>query len=99
MLLVDEKKKVTLSLRDNFPVQVQMSIFSGGSGYVAYVCADLSNLHTFRFERTPGDVEELNLELQHAVEQVARSCCNDEAFAVALSALTQKGKYAFNRIF
>src|SRR6266700_7757897 len=99
MLLVDEKKKATLSLTDNFPVHVQMSIFSEGNGYVAYMRADLSNFHTFRIERTPGDVEERNLELQDAVEQVARSCGNDEAFADALAALAQKGKYAFNRIF
>src|SRR6266568_7890043 len=83
---------------DNSPVQVQMTIFSDGREYTAYICADLGMFHCFHIRLTPHDVEELNAELQWAMEQVTafeQNSINSDA----LTRLAQKGKFAFKRIF
>jgi hypothetical protein len=99
MLLVDENKKASLPFTDNFPVQIQISIFSNNSEYTAYVCADLGKFHCFHIGLTPQDIEELNSELQDAIEQVAASFEQNSIRGEALSRLAQKGNFAFKRVF
>src|SRR5258708_39329062 len=99
MLLVDEKNKANLSLIDNFTVQVQMSIFSNGSQYTAYLCADLGKFHCFNIGLTAHDIEELNSELQGAIEQVAASFEQNGINRDMLLPLAKKGNFAFKRIF
>ena len=99
MLLVDENEKASLSLIDNFPVQVQMSILSNGSEYTAYVCVDLGKFHCFHIGLTPYDIEELNTELQNAIEQATASFEQNSISGEALSRLAQKGNFVFKRVF
>ncbi len=84
---------------DNFPVQVQISIFPNGSDYTAYISADIGMYHRFRIGLKPQDVDELNLELQQAIERVAGSFEEQGTYNEALARLAHKGNYAFKRIF
>jgi hypothetical protein len=84
---------------DNFPVQVQISIFSNDSEYIAYICADLGMYHRFHIGLTPHDIEELNSQLQGAIEQVATGFEQKSISSEALSRLAQKGNFAFKRVF
>ncbi len=93
------EQKTSLPFADNFAVQVQMSIFSNGSEYTAYVCADLGMFHCFRIGLTPQDIEELNAELQDAIELAAASFEQNGISSEALTRLAQKGNFAFKRIF
>jgi len=99
MFLLDESTKASLSLIDNFPVQIQMSIFQNGSDYIAYISADGGMFHRFRIGLKPQDVDELNLELQTTIEQVASSFGEQVAYYAALLRLAHKGNFAFKRIF
>src|SRR5258708_5652772 len=93
------EEKGNLPFSYNFPVQVQMSILSNGSEYMAYICPDLGKFHCFSIELKPQDIEELNLELQCEIERVSQSYEGELISDDALSKLAQKGKFAFNRIF
>ena len=93
------EQTTSLPFPDNFAVQVQVTILSNGSEYTAYVCADLGNLQYFRIGLTPHDIEELNAELQDAIELAAASYEQNSISSEALSRLAQKGIFAFKRIF
>ncbi len=93
------QQTLPLPLRDDFSVQVQMSIFADTSGYMAYISTDLGGWQRFRIGLKPHDVEELNMELQDAIEQAARAFEAHDEGERALSKLAQKGAFAFKRIF
>ena len=93
------KQSSALPLIDNFSVQVQIRIFSNGSEYTAYISTDLDKWHRFHIGLKPHDIDELNTELQQAVEQVSVNFEIEGAYGDALARLAQKGKFAFNRIF
>jgi len=84
---------------DNFPLHVQIRVFSNGSGYMADINANWSNWHRFRIGIKPHDLEELNSELQQAIEEVSRNFENEGIGREALAKLAQMGTYAFKRIF
>ena len=88
-----------LSFIDNFPVHIQLRICSKGSEYEADLSAEWGMYHRFRIGLKPQDVEELNLELQQAIEQVANSFGEPDTYNEALSRLAHKGNFAFKRIF
>jgi hypothetical protein len=88
---------------DDFPVHTQIRIQPDGREYVAYVQAGWAKWHRFRIGLKQHDVEELNSELQQAIEHV--SACFDvedvdsAEYTKGLSKLAQKGNFAFKRIF
>ena len=84
---------------DNFPVQVQISIFPSGSEHIAYISTDMGMFHRFRIGLKQHDIEELNSGLQQAIEQVAGSFEEQGTYNEALSRLAHKGNFAFKRIF
>ncbi len=93
------KQTSALPLIDNFAVQVQLRIFSNGTDYSAFVSTDLDKWHRFHIGLKPHDVQELNSELQLAIEQVSTAFEVNGAYGEALANLAQKGNYAFKRIF
>ena len=88
-----------LSFIDNFPVHVQIRILSKGSEFEADLSADWGMFHRFRIGLKPQDVDELNLELQKAIEQVSGSFEEQGTYNEVLARLAHKGNYAFKRIF
>ena len=84
------------NLRKN--VTVSIRIWSEGKGYEVSIQTNWSQPHQFSIEPTPHDVEELNLGLQEALEQVSRKFGTDE-YNDAVSNLAKKGDSAFKWIF
>jgi CHAT domain-containing protein len=93
------KQTSMLPLNDNFSVQVQIRIFSNGSEYIADVSTNLDKWYRFRIGLKQHDIEELNSELQLAVEKVSNEIETSGTCDESLSLLAQKGSYAFKRIF
>jgi hypothetical protein len=65
------KQTSSLPFSDNFSVQVQIRIFSNGSEYIADMSTNLDKWYRFRIGLKQHDVEELNSELQLAIEKVS----------------------------
>ncbi len=93
------EQKSSLPFADNFPVHVQVSIFSNGGEYTAYISADMGMAYRFPIRLKPHDLKDLNAELQQAIEWVASSFGVESAYNDALSKLAQTGNFAFKRIF
>ena len=93
------KQTSTLPLNDNFSVQVQIRIFSNGSEYIADMSTNLDKWYRFRIGLKQHDIEELNSELQQAVERVSNDFETNGTCDESLSLLAQKGSYAYKRIF
>lgn len=96
--MVDERT-ADLPFNDHFPVQVQITILSSGSEYEAYVSADQGRFHRFRIGLKPHDIEELNTELQQAIEQVSHDVETNGISGDSLLRLAQTGNFAFKQIF
>ncbi len=88
-----------LAFIDSFPIQVQIRVFLHDNSYMADINADWSNWHRFRIGIKPHDLEELNSELQQAIEEVSCSFEKDGIRSDALAKLAQTGSFAFKRIF
>jgi hypothetical protein len=93
------EQRSPLSFMDNFPVHVQLRILSKGGEYEADISAEWGMFHRFRIGLRPHDVDELNLELQQAIEQLVGSFEEQDTYKEALSRLAYKGNFAFKRIF
>jgi hypothetical protein len=84
---------------DNFPIRVQIRIYSERTSYMADINADWSNWQRFRIGIRPCDLEELNSELQQAIEEVSRNYKKDGIQNDVLAKLAQTGNFAFKKIF
>ena len=94
------ERKLPLPFIDKSPIDVQMRIFLDGNGYTAHMNANWSNWQRFRIGIKPNDLEEINSELQQAVEEVSHHFVKDDSIPIdALAKLAQKGNFAFKRIF
>jgi len=93
------KQVPTLPFNDNFGVQVQIRIFSSGNDYIADMSTNLDKWYRFHIGLKQNDLEELNAELQLAIEKVSGNIEVDGTCGETLSLLAQKGNYAFKRIF
>ncbi len=93
------EQKLPLPFLDKFPIHVQIRIFSNGTSYIADMNADWSNWQRFHIGIKPHDLQEINLELQQAIEEVSYSFNKDSKSSDSLARLAQKGNFAFKRIF
>lgn len=93
------EQKLPLPFIDKFPIHVQIRVFSKGNSYAADMNANWSNWQRFHIGIKPNDVEEINLELQQAIEEVSYNFKKEGIRIDALAKLAQKGNFAFKRIF
>ena len=91
---------------EDFSVNVQIMIDqdSSRSGYTARIKPGGSNWYNFHIGLKEGDVEEINSELQQAIEDVSgcfieKGKIDEDTFDEKFNDLARKGKWAFNRIF
>lgn len=80
-------------------VDVHLRIYPDDHFYKAELQISGVKPQRFRIGLTPHDVEELNLELQEAIEEVSNRCEEAGGCSELLSELANAGKSAFNRIF
>jgi CHAT domain-containing protein len=58
------EQKAGLPFGESFPVHVQISIFSNGSEYMAYISADMGMFYRIPIQLRPHDIKDLNKDLQ-----------------------------------
>jgi CHAT domain len=88
-----------LPFGNGFPVNVQISIFSNGSNYTAYINTDGGILRRFLINLKPEDIVELNFGLQEAIEQVSTDFEVEGVTNDTISKLALKGNFALKSIF
>jgi CHAT domain len=93
------EQKLPLPFIDKFPLHVQIRVFANGNSYMADMNANWSNWQRFHIGIKPNDLEEINFELQQAIENVSLNFKKDSIRTDALARLAQKGNFAFKRIF
>jgi CHAT domain len=97
------QQTMSLPLVDDFSVNIQIRIQQCGKEYQGYIQTDYSGWCSFPIQITPYDLNDLNTELQRAIECVSADFeANDAAstgYDEALSKLAQKGSFAFKKIF
>src|SRR5438046_366355 len=94
------EQKSPLSFIDNFPLHVQIRIFPDKNNYMADINANWSNWYRFRIGIKPNDLQELNSELQQAIEDVSYKFEIEGILSdTLLGQLARKGAFAFKRIF
>lgn len=97
------EKSSGLPFHDDFAVSTQIRIHAEGREYLAYLQTGGAKWHRFRIALRSHDIEELNCELQQAIEDVSVHFDPDgtrsEGWQKALSTLSRKGNFAFKRVF
>lgn len=93
------EQKAGLPFGESFPVHVQISIFSNGSEYMAYISADMGMFYRIPIQLRPHDIKDLNKDLQRGIERVAGSIEVGENCIPALRDLARIGNFAFKSIF
>jgi len=88
-----------LPFLEDAPINVQLRIDSNGNNYVAYIKADWSNWYRFSIGINRDDLDEINQELQQAIEQISGHFEEEGITDNVLSLLRKKGNFAFNSIF
>jgi hypothetical protein len=103
---VDEQK-ISLYFEDDFPVAVQLRIQPLGGIYRAYLQIDGGIWQRFDIDLQPHDIQEINSDLQQAIERLAATLINSSYPSgessddqhEAIIELAKKGNSTFKRIF
>ncbi len=102
---MSDEETSRLPFLESSPVHMQVRILSERSGFTAYMNTDWSNWQRFRIDLKLHDIEELNGELQYAIEEVSRHFTVDDPsnkirfLPETLLQLAYKGSAAYKRIF
>ncbi|GIL15505.1 MAG: hypothetical protein BroJett039_06780 [Chloroflexota bacterium] len=96
------EKTAVLPLGDDFPVAVQITIHAHDIGYLGTLQVGLDRPYRLPIPLKERDVEDLNGEIQRALEQTAtafESSANTMAQQEALAELAKIGRFAYLSIF